>query len=591
MANRSNPFLSIGRRQLSPRAIQDMGWLLAGLLIGLLIGWLIWPAQWTDTGMDSLRPAVRAQFVSATADAYVASGGQDPATALARMQSFADPQAAVFEAIDFYRQSNDPRRAIREVNLRSLASALGAQPPASAAVTSRPGAEQAISWLNWVFGLFTALVLLAGGLWIGRRVWAERQVAQTAPANEDPSAAGRSIWVGAQPHTPAAPRTAESSPGWQPSAPDDQAAIPTPDAGKQTSRVVVETWDSPDEAPPLHEPAPSVSSPTTAHPPAQPPDNQDEIQRIRPRNHSPAARFDTDETAGVLADRETPIDVAADEGAWADARDWKRLDLARQAMAAAPSQAEDEESGWVNDMDAADGSADAPNVDAGLDEIVWKSDDSGIDAGGQTRAEPAFRSGGEITETLAIEPADAPDEQAQGETGLLPTVQSVLSTFRRGEKEVHSPDAGADAGLFIAEYHAGILAYEQSFTIEAPGDAEGAPLGACGVGISEELDASAAHSNNVHVLDVWLYDGVAVRTFNQYLISPGMDKETLASQAESSGTITSEPLEIAPGLTFRIAAQHLTLECRVTNADFLDASAPPYPLRHVRIEMTARSVG
>ena len=107
--------------------------------------------------------------------------------------------------------------------------------------------------------------------------------------------------------------------------------------------------------------------------------------------------------------------------------------------------------------------------------------------------------------------------------------------------------------------------------------------------ISEELDKSAANSNNVRVLQVWLYDGIEVRTPSQYLVSPGMDKEALGEQAKSAGTITGEPLDIAPGVTFRIPAKNLLLDCRIVSADFITTEAKPSPLRTVRVEMTARA--
>ena len=170
------------------------------------------------------------------------------------------------------------------------------------------------------------------------------------------------------------------------------------------------------------------------------------------------------------------------------------------------------------------------------------------------------------------------------------TVQGVLSSLLRGEKESNPPARGGKAiSSFVADFHAGILAYEQSFTITSTGGEDGTPLGACGVGISEKLDKEAAHSDKVRVLDVWLYDGGDVRSWNQYLTSPGMDREALATQAKSSATITGEPLDIAPGLAFRITSKNLVLECRVVAAEFLPTTPAPSPLRSVRIEMTAKA--
>ena len=229
-----------------------------------------------------------------------------------------------------------------------------------------------------------------------------------------------------------------------------------------------------------------------------------------------------------------------------------------------------------------------------LDDDEWEPDAEEDDAGVLPAAPTPVTPAAPETKARGTPPSPpkAPVDDADDDAGgFLPTVQGVLSSFLRGEKESSPPARGGKAiGSFVAEFHAGILAYEQSFTITSTGGEDGTPLGACGVGISETLDKEAAHSDKVRVLDVWLYDGNDVRSWNQYLTSPGMDKEALAAQAKSSATITGEPLDIAPGLTFRIASKNLVLDCRVVTAEFLPADTPPSPLRTVRIEMTAKTL-
>jgi len=631
MANQSSPTATVADRLLRTIRRNQIAWLLLGIFIGLIFGWLIWPVAWRDAGMDDLTPEVRAHFVSATADAYVASGGQDPATALVRMRTFSDPQAAVFEAIAFFQVSNDPNRIIREVNLRSLASALGAYAPAP----ESPAVSQEIGWLEWTLGILAALLLLGGGIWIGFRAWAQQTSAQPSPASDPDFDAQPARVSSPAPVVPSAPAAGS---GWQPAAPPD-AALGDPTTGQ---RVIVETWDSEKDAPPFatRTQTPPVRSTPQPQPRPISPSEEPPIQRIAPfqpfQPPQPIFAADEDEEDeedlteaeegddfdGVDFDfaRPTPIETQSTGWiSWAPADD--------PADAGLPAARPSEESRWQGDWtdddeDGFDGTlVEEWNSDDEIDEEIEDAldgevhevefdraeideqeiDDEEIDSEGTSddRLSPTVG-------TLAVRPATkepvsgwgairppalGTDEEEEG-GGFLPTVQGVLSSFRRGEKESSPARSGREIGKFKAEFHVGMLAYEQSFTITsatATDDADGVALGACGVGISERLDTEAAHSEKVRVLDVWLYDGTEVRSYNQYLITPGMDRETLAKQAPSSGTITGEPLEIAPDLTFRIASKNLVLDCRITTAELLNPGTPVSPLRSVRIEMTART--
>ena len=579
MANQPNSAASAVRRQLSR---DHIGWLLLGVFIGLLIGWIAWPVGWAETGMDDLPPDVRAQFVSATADAYVASGGQDPATALTRMQAFADPQAAVYEAIAFYQNGNDSTRSIREVNLRSLASALGATSPTAGDSADSPE----IGLVDWILGIITALLLLGGGIWIGLRLLLQWRAAQN---EEEPDTFYPPSEMPYQMPTPPT-QPAQPVSSWQPAAPAD--ATSAAPGGQRTgrTRVVVETWDG-------DEPTPTPASPLPRK------NEDDRIQRIIPP--APSASFAPDEDefddAGE-GDEDTPVAQTGDE----KESEWSSWRFGDSFVAARPApQPDEEDSGWVNDL-AEPVDPDAVVLDDAFDDEDYDEFEDEPEDEFQDDADSAEDEGFRPISAPIAAPAALPTKWGPGaaskpipdkgkededEGKFLPTVQGVLSSFLRGDKE-NSPSrsSGKEIATFMAEFHVGILAYEQSFTITSTGDENGAPLGACGAGISERLDKEAAHSEKVRVLDIWLYDGTEVRSYNQYLTAPGMDREALAGQAPSSGTITGEPLEIVAGLSFRIASKNLLLDCRVLNAEFLSSDTPPNPLRTVRIEMTARSL-
>lgn len=682
---------------LSDTGAQVISALLLGLLIGLLIGWVVWPVEWVDADLEDLRPDARAHFVAATADAYVASGGQNPGTALARMQSFSDPQGAVYEAIAYFQQSSDPNRAIREVNLRSLASALDRATTTPQAVSPRQDESDNIGWANWVVGILTGLLLLGGGLWIARRILLNRSVPAAAPAggsppppppsggagptNPPPRPAGP-VWV---PSGPSDARTAEARSGGRPvvpAAPGDEIRRITPQSGG----VIFETDGRALELP-VHEevagraagaglaaddlddsdlddddfgdddlddddldddgfidfsavipqtsrapwPEPSVSPagrsampppPTVIRPFDEDDDESDaEADDFEAEwNEDGGWENDLDDDGDLAEGDEEASEEENDAGPRATTPVIRRVSPAlllppRSARDPfAPTSAEMDESdeeepedlAEIDDFEADDfdeaaggpgGGFDEEPEEAGLDEDEFENDnwqereiDAARDADDATAPlhpvnnKPGVWTGGN-------RPAlPGADEDEEG--GILPTVQGVLSNLLRGDKTPPAPArSGNQLGLFTAEFNAGILSYAQTFTLWADGKEEtGVAVAACGVGISESLDKGAANANQVHLLDVWLYDGVDVRTYNQYLISPGLDTEALAGKAKSSGTITGEPLEIRSGQTFRLATRNFILDCRIVAADFLQRESRPAPLRSVRIELSARAV-
>jgi len=599
-----------------------IGWLLIGLLAGLLIGWVVWPVQWLDAGPDNLRPDARAHFIAATADAYVASGGQDPNTALARMQSFDDPQAAIEDAIAFFRQSDDPKRMIREVNLRSLASAMGPSVMGPSAMESTPMESSAldstpaplpsllpsqrdapeISWTNWLVGVLTGLLLLVGGGWIIRRLLIERRSDPIAPATA--TSASQTSWVPPRPPNSPTNQPAPNDGGWQPSAPTDQSDPMGLGQARQVSQptqvsrsVQMETWDDPSDAPEFSEPAFTPSS-ARPRPFPSPLDEDEPLRRVVPSQGRAAPSEPTDgnpssvdfsltaldeEDGGEEIDAEIDTEIDEDDDGWESWEPERELPTVRKIIPVAVEDDDEDAIDWPDDW------ADRVSEIDDSDESEWELDEDEDEKGPPVSVHRI----GETRPALAppADPDPDPDEDDDPESGILPTVQSVLSNWGWGQKE--SNPTGRDEktiGSYIAEYNVGIMAYDQSFTITSTGAENDPPLGACGMAISEELDKSAANSNNVRVLQVWLYDGIEVRTSSQYLVSPGMDKEALGEQAKSAGTITGEPLDIAPGVAFRIPAKNLLLDCRIVSADFLTTDAQPSPLRTVRVEMTVRAV-
>ncbi len=137
-------------------------------------------------------------------------------------------------------------------------------------------------------------------------------------------------------------------------------------------------------------------------------------------------------------------------------------------------------------------------------------------------------------------------------------------------------------GQFEANYAFGIQTYDESFTING---ADGELLGACGVGINESVDRAAANTDQVRLLDIWLYDRSAVRSVSQPLVSPGFDESGLVSYTEGNGSESSLPLEVFPGLTCTLQSDGIILECTVKNASFLEGEQAPMPFRSVSVSL------
>lgn len=265
--------------------------------------------------------------------------------------------------------------------------------------------------------------------------------------------------------------------------------------------------------------------------------------------------------------------------------DWEREELSpRQPAAdgdagrrddvfqsgALPAVSEDEEIGERRDGEAReqwdDGWETAPaetTFREGQDRPETGTD-AGVDAG-----MPADEiSGGE-------ELAEQDTEFARFQT-LEPEI--VDSVRIQGETPPVSHSSGQQVGQFEANFAFGVQTYDESFTINA---ADGELLGACGMGINESVDRAAATSGQVRLLDIWLYDRTAVRSVSQPLVSPGFDVSGLDGFEEGSGSASSAPLEVRPGLTCTLRSDHIVLECTIKSLTFLDGEQAPMPFRSV----------
>ena len=155
------------------------------------------------------------------------------------------------------------------------------------------------------------------------------------------------------------------------------------------------------------------------------------------------------------------------------------------------------------------------------------------------------------------------------------------------EPKNDAPSPGGDVlAEFEANYAFGIQSYDESFTISGP---DGELLGACGMGMNESLDREAADTDQVRLLEIWLYDRLAVRSISRLLVSPGVDATLLDDRSEMDSINRSPPLELAPGLTCRLRSHHIQLDCAIKNVSYLDSGHSPRPLRSVSAALVVRS--
>ncbi len=180
--------------------------------------------------------------------------------------------------------------------------------------------------------------------------------------------------------------------------------------------------------------------------------------------------------------------------------------------------------------------------------------------------------------TAPEDPVALPDRRMEARP--IPDAGDEILESGRGHSEpeqaIHS--SRQRVGQFEASYAFGIQSYDESFTINA---ADGELLGACGMGINESVDRDAANTDQVRLLDIWLYDRSAVRSVSQPLVSPGFSASGLEDPAGSGGSESAYPLEVAPGLICTLRSDGMELECRIESVTYLEGEQAPLPFRSV----------
>jgi hypothetical protein len=181
---------------------------------------------------------------------------------------------------------------------------------------------------------------------------------------------------------------------------------------------------------------------------------------------------------------------------------------------------------------------------------------------------------------------DALDEQGRlmPEAGVAPSVQR---TANRG-----APPPLRTLNTYTFQYHVGIPDYDQSRPIVDP--ETGLQVGDCGMGVNMKNNILQNNPDNVIALDVWLVDKKQEKSFDsqdrvllsEYVVDHNLEQAFTRERP-------NEPSPIIPqtGTTFQIKGPNLTLECVVTNAQYIKDGTGMGMFQSLSIDMTVRSRG
>jgi hypothetical protein len=549
---------------------------LLGLILGLFIGWVVWPLDERGAGVEDLAPELQARYLSAVADAYVAT--QDSATALARLADFSNPEQALVDAIRYHQLSGAPNSAIRQLNLRALATAVGAGESVAQALQADapPGLaspspllrEPAVGWLSWLLVLLTAILLIVGGGWIGIQLMRKRM---HAPRDVRYRRVER----------PAGP---DFDPVWEPQMSESQRL-----AAWQFGTVVEDEVDAEDRT------NAGGSNRTTVI----------DAQPERPGRRVPPPPVVLEVDHDTEAERERDFD----DGSWEDEDTYDDEPYDEDADGEEPYITRSYSIPFEEDEDEAEQEADwEDEEEVATEELIFSPPVEAEPAGEEAATIPPAPAPEErpvASEPEATPPAEppplppiipptsAPQErskraaQTKGapagrDLGRADPFHNVINNFWRKETEQSDEDILVE---HVAHYQRGITDYDESFIITTPGN-ENERVGACGMGSSAELDPRSISNDEVRLLDVWFYDRDDYRSLNQLIVSPGSNMETLAEQFHSSGTVTGGPLVAEPGTTFLLQGKRHFVTCRIEEVSYQQKGDPPVPFERVKVRLT-----
>lgn len=540
-----------------------------GLVIGLLIGWVFWPVEWTGATLRDLYPAEKAEYIAAVADAYAIYDNQEArAIAQRRLAPLGDEnlQQSFEESLQYFQESQFSDRAIRDSNIRRLAVALNMSQPTTAAapqalptlgaettsppvtdalVTPAPSeATGGLGWIGWLLWLLTALLLLAGGIYIL-------------------SKAGLPDFQSfLKPRQKATDEIDEFDEPTQPRRPQQNAALVQPgEAG-----AFEEEDDWPSIIPPV------VGSPRRNFPQSP----QDDKRTRRPNNNVYVPDNEPYEDDPVAEDGFDEDDFGDDfDSDLVDNTDDRDHDYAQE-----PFENEDDESpvGQRYTIDV------APEHDTPAD------------------ARPARYAAPPSPTAQPIRPDVAPDPDQNRKDNETPKaalvdvvpsgrVQTARSTTMPTSEHAPTPMRARHKVIdqHIFHYRIGMAEYDESRPIVD--SQSGKYIGEFGMGASHKNGVAQTGPDQLVALEVWLFDKSDERNLgnqtrillSEYAVDQNLEPLFLKERQDNPRPFTAQP-----GIHFQLESQNLLLNCTIVDVEYSINQPTKGIFQEITVDMTVQ---
>lgn len=145
---------------------------------------------------------------------------------------------------------------------------------------------------------------------------------------------------------------------------------------------------------------------------------------------------------------------------------------------------------------------------------------------------------------------------------------------------------------YTFQFHTGIPDYDQSRPIIDP--ETGLQVGDCGMGVNMKNNSLQDNPDNVIALDVWLVDKKQEKSFDsqdRVLLSEYVVDHNLEKAFTRERPTEPSPIIPQPGTTFQIKGPSLTLDCVVTDAQYIKNGTEVGMFQSLSIDMTVSSRG
>jgi hypothetical protein len=179
------------------------------------------------------------------------------------------------------------------------------------------------------------------------------------------------------------------------------------------------------------------------------------------------------------------------------------------------------------------------------------------------------------------------DRELNDEESLNADLAIAPSTQRTGSR---STGTQRTLNTYTFQYHVGIPDYDQSRPIVDP--ETGLQVGDCGMGVNMKNNILQSNPDNVIALDVWLVDKKQEKSFSsqdRVLLSEYVVDHNLETAFTRERPNDPSPIIPQPGTTFQIKGPSLTLDCLVTEANYIKEGAAAGMFQSLSIDMTVSS--